>query len=209
VKVLIAEDDVVSRRMLQVFLLRWGYQVEMATDGAEAWRALENGDPPRLAIIDWMMPVIDGIEICRRVREAGRPLPAYIILLTARGGNEDIVRGLNAGADDYITKPFNREELRARVSVGVRILELQTALAVRVSELEGAMAGVKQLQGLLPICCYCKKIRDDQNYWQQVEGYISKHSEAQFSHGVCPDCFEKIVKPEIARSLPPNPNPQP
>ena len=208
-KVLIAEDDVVSRRMLQVFLLRWGYQVVVATDGAEAWKALENRDAPRLAIVDWMMPVVDGIEICRRVREAQRPLPAYIILLTARGGNDDIVKGLNAGADDYITKPFHREELRARVSVGVRILELQTALAVRVGDLERAMAGVKQLQGLLPICCYCKKIRDDQNYWQQVEGYISKHSEAQFSHGVCPECFEKIVKPELARSLPPTPNPHP
>lgn len=208
-KVLIAEDDVVSRRMLQIFLSRWGYQVVVATDGAEAWQVLEGGDPPRLAIVDWMMPAMDGIEICRRVREAQRPLPAYFILLTARGENEDIVRGLNAGADDYITKPFNREELRARVSVGVRILELQTALAGRVGELERAMAGVKQLQGLLPICCYCKKIRDDQNYWQQVEGYISKHSEAQFSHGVCPDCFDNIVKPEIARSLPPASNPHP
>lgn len=117
------------------------------------------------------------------------------------------MRGLDAGADDYIIKPFNREELRARVKVGVRILDLQNNLAGRVSELERAMAGVKQLQGLLPICCYCKKIRDDQNYWQQVEGYISRHSEAQFSHGVCPDCFEKIVKPELARSMHPLPNP--
>jgi len=207
VKVLIAEDDVVSRRMLQVFLMRWGYQVVMATDGAEAWRVLESSDAPRLAIVDWMMPVMDGIEICRREREAQRALPAYIILLTARGANEDIVKGLDAGADDYVTKPFNREELRARVRVGVRILELQSNLAGRVGELERAMAGVKQLQGLLPICCYCKKIRDDQNYWQQVEGYISKHSEAQFSHGVCPDCFEKIVKPEMARSsLPGSPS---
>ena len=206
-KVLIAEDDVVSRRMLQVFLMRWGYQVVMATDGAEAWRVLESSDAPRLAIVDWMMPVMDGIEICRREREAQRALPAYIILLTARGANEDIVKGLDAGADDYVTKPFNREELRARVRVGVRILELQSNLAGRVGELERAMAGVKQLQGLLPICCYCKKIRDDQNYWQQVEGYISKHSEAQFSHGVCPDCFEKIVKPEMARSsLPGSPS---
>jgi len=206
VKVLIAEDDVVSRRMLQVFLVRWGYQVVVATDGAEAWRVMESEDPPRLAIIDWMMPVMDGIEICRRERETHLASPAYIILLTARRGNEDIVKGLEAGADDYIVKPFNREELRARVRVGVRIIDLQNSLAGRVSELERAMAGVKQLQGLLPICCYCKKIRDDQNYWQQVEGYISKHSEAQFSHGVCPDCFEKIVKPELARSLPPAAN---
>ncbi len=201
-KILIAEDDVVSRRMLEVFLIRWGYQVVVATDGAEAWRVLESGDPPKLAILDWMMPVMDGIEICRRVRETQRGSPSYLIILTARGGNTDIVRGLEAGADDYITKPFNGDELRARLSVGVRVVELQTNLADRVNELEHALAGVKQLQGLLPICCYCKKIRDDRNYWQQVEGYISAHSEAQFSHGVCPDCYEKLVKPELSKVSP-------
>ncbi len=200
VKILIAEDDVVSRRMLQVFLLRWGYEVVIATDGAEAWRVLESGDAPKLAILDWMMPVMDGIEICRRVRLLPRASPAYLILLTARGGNQDIVRGLDAGADDYVTKPFSREELRARIHVGVRVVELQTNLADRVNELERALAGVNQLQGLLPICSYCKKIRDDRNYWQQVEGYISAHSEAQFSHGICPDCYENIVKPELAKS---------
>lgn len=196
-KVLIAEDDLVSRRMLEVNLTRWGYQVVVATDGGEAWRVLESGDPPKLAILDWMMPVMDGIEVCRRVREAPRPSPTYVIILTARGGSEDIVRGFEAGTDDYITKPFNGEELRARVQVGARILDLQASLAHRVRELEGALAGVRQLQGLLPICCYCKKIRDDQNYWQQVESYISSHSRAQFSHGVCPECFEKLVRPDL------------
>ena len=201
-KILIAEDDAVSRRMLQVYLMQWGYQVVIASDGAEAWRVLDSGDPPKLAVLDWMMPIMDGVEICRKVREVPRVSPAYLILLTARGSNEDVVRGLDAGADDYMTKPFSREELRARVRVGVRIVELQTSLADRISEAERALAKVKQLQGLLPICCYCKKIRDDRNYWQQVEGYISAHSEAQFSHGVCPDCYEKLVKPELAKALP-------
>ena len=202
-KILIAEDDVVSRRMLQAFLLRWGYEVVIATDGAEAWRVLESGDAPKLAILDWMMPVMDGIEICRRVRLLPQASPAYLILLTARGGSQDIVQGLDAGADDYVTKPFSCEELRARVHVGVRMVELQTILAARVGELERALAGVNQLQGLLPICSYCKKIRDDRNYWQQVEGYISAHSEAQFSHGICPDCYESVVKPELAKSSTP------
>lgn len=199
-KILIAEDDVVSRRMLQVYLVQWGYEVVLATDGAEAWRVLQGSDAPKLAILDWMMPVMDGIEICRRVRQIPSATPTYLILLTARGGNEDIVQGFHAGTDDYVTKPFNREELRARVLVGERVVGLQATLAGRVRELEGALAGVKQLQGLLPICCYCKKIRDDRNYWQQVEGYISKHSEAQFSHGVCPECFDKFVRPELAKS---------
>ncbi len=123
----------------------------------------------------------------------------YIILLTAKGRKEDIVQGLTAGADDYIIKPFDRSELKARINVGERILRLQAELAARVKELELALANVKLLQGLLPICCYCKRIRNDQNYWQQVDAYISDHSEAQFTHGICPECRDKIVKPELER----------
>jgi response regulator RpfG family c-di-GMP phosphodiesterase len=120
-------------------------------------------------------------------------------LLTARASREDKIQGLQAGADDYITKPFDPQELRARVQVGIRVLELQGALAQRVRELEEALSRVKQLQGLLPICSYCKKIRNDRNYWQQVEGYITEHSEAQFSHGICPDCYAQYVRPELER----------
>jgi DNA-binding response OmpR family regulator len=106
---------------------------------------------------------------------------------------------LTAGADDYIIKPFDRAELKARISTGERILRLQAELAARVKELELALANVKLLQGLLPICCYCKKIRNDQNYWQQVDSYIADHSEAQFTHGICPECREKILEPELQR----------
>jgi sigma-B regulation protein RsbU (phosphoserine phosphatase) len=196
-RVLIAEDDAISRRVLVAFLQRWGYAVESFEDGEAAWRRLAQEDAPSLAILDWMMPVLGGVEICRRVRAAKRPWPAYLILLTSRTGSEDIVEGLDAGADDYVTKPFNREELRARVQGGARVVELQRSLAERVAELEQALTRVKLLQGLLPICSYCKKIRDDRNYWRQVEAYISEHSEAVFSHGICPDCFEKFVKPQL------------
>ena len=119
--------------------------------------------------------------------------------MTAKVRTRDIVTGLEAGADDYIVKPFNREELRARVRVGVRMLELQAILADRVRELEDALVRVKQLQGLLPICSYCKKVRDDRNYWQQVEAYIEGHSDAKFTHGICPECREKYVVPELER----------
>ena len=199
VKVLIADDDAVCRRILESTLAEGGFEVTIATDGLEAWHAFQNPNPPSLAILDWMMPGMDGVELCRRIRQTHGTLPPYLIVLTARSDKEDVVSGLNAGADDYITKPFSRAELRARLQVGVRVVELQGSLAARVAELEEALARVKQLQGLLPICSYCKKIRDDRNYWQQLENYIGEHSEAQFSHGICPDCFEKFARPELEK----------
>ena len=198
-RILIAEDDAVSRRLLEATLGKWGYEVIVTTDGLQALEVLRQPEAPSLAILDWMMPGLDGAEVCLKAREmaAGRRL--YIILLTAKGRKEDIVEGLTAGADDYVVKPFDRAELKARIAVGERILRLQAELAARVKELELALANVKLLQGLLPICCYCKKIRNDQNYWQQVDSYVADHSEAQFTHGICPDCRDKIVKPELER----------
>jgi len=197
VKVLIADDEAVCRRILESTLAEGGFEVAIATDGLEAWRAFQNPNPPALAILDWMMPGMDGVELCRKIRQNPQTLPPYLIVLTARSDKEDVVSGLNAGADDYITKPFSRAELRARVQVGVRIVGLQTSLAARVAELEEALVRVKQLQGLLPICSYCKKIRNDRNGWQQLENYIGERSEAQFSHTICPDCFERVVRPEL------------
>jgi DNA-binding response OmpR family regulator len=198
-RILVAEDQSVSRHILVANLCKWGYNVTAVEDGTRAWAALQADEAPQLVILDWLMPGMDGIEICRQIRQSPRTRPMYLILLTARRGQEDKIQGLQAGADDYITKPFNREELRARVQVGIRVLELQGALAQRVRELEAALSRVKTLQGLLPICSYCKKIRDDRNYWQQVEGYISDHSEAQFSHGICPECYARFVQPELDR----------
>jgi DNA-binding response OmpR family regulator len=198
-KILVAEDQLVSRHVLVGNLSKWGYEVSAVGDGTKAWEFLQAKDPPQLAILDWLMPGMDGIEICTRIRGTPRSSPIYLILLTSRRGQQDKIHGLQSGADDYITKPFNREELRARVQVGIRVMELQGVLAQRVAELEEALSRVKTLQGLLPICSYCKKIRDDRNYWQQVEGYISDHSDAQFSHGICPECYARYVQPELDR----------
>lgn len=205
-RILIAEDDPVSRRLLEMTLRKWGYEVTVTCDGREALTELEGENAPRLAIIDWMMPGMDGIEVCQKVRLLPNPVPTYLIFLTARGNKEDIVAGLSAGADDYVAKPFNRAELHARLQVGERIIELQRKLSQRVKELEEALRHVKKLQGMLPICSYCKKVRDDKNYWQQVEEYVTERSDAIFSHSVCPECAEKHLKPEIeelARSLEP------
>jgi len=196
-RVLIAEDDATSRRLLQVTLGKWGFEVEACCDGDEAWHALQRDSAPQLAILDWMMPGIDGLEICRRLRALPQQRVCYAILLTAKDQKQDLADGLGSGADDYIIKPFDPRELRARLQVGLRLLSLQQVLAGRVSELEEALAQVKLLQGLLPICSYCKNIRDDNNYWQQIESYVAAHSEAQFSHSICPTCYERVVKPEL------------
>jgi response regulator RpfG family c-di-GMP phosphodiesterase len=143
------------------------------------------------------MPGLTGPEVCGRIRELDHGIAPYLILLTSRDEKTDIVLGLESGADDYLTKPFQAEELRARVRVGERVLVLQQRLAQRIGELEEALAKVNELEGLLPICSYCKKVRDDGNYWHQVESYITERSGARFSHGVCPDCYEEHLKPYL------------
>ena len=129
-KVLAAEDNPVFQSMLRALLTKWGYDVVVARDGLEAWRILESAGAPRLAILDWMMPGVDGPELCRRVRAAGREPYIYILLLTARTESQDLVEGMEAGADDYLTKPFNAHELRVRLRAGRRILDLQEELMV-------------------------------------------------------------------------------
>jgi sigma-B regulation protein RsbU (phosphoserine phosphatase) len=192
-RILIAEDDPVSCRILEMTLAAWGHEVSVATDGRAAWEVLRRADSPPLAILDIMMPEMDGCEVCRKVRQLSVGIPPYLILLTAMTAKEDVVRGIRAGANDYLTKPFHREELKVRVEVGVQMLELQRVLADRVKQLEEALSQVKQLQGLLPICSYCKKVRDDHNYWQKVDTYLSDRIDVQFSHGICPDCLDQMT----------------
>lgn len=196
-RILIAEDDSVSRRLLELTLVKWGYDIVSAVDGLQAWAELQKENAPHLAILDWMMPGLDGIDVCRKVRENPSTRGLYIILLTARRNKTDIVAGLEAGSDDYLIKPFDRDELHARLRVGVRVVELQRHLDDRVKELQKALTEIRQLHGMLPICSHCKRIRDDKNYWQQVETYISKHTEARFSHSICPECFDRVIKPEL------------
>ena len=200
-RILIAEDEQVTRRLLETTLARWGYDVQVTEDGDAALAKLMGDSSPQLAILDWMMPGMDGPDVCRRIRASALGRYVYIILLTAKDRGDDIESGLEAGADDYVKKPFDAKELRARVRVGERMVGLQNQLAEHVSKLEEALANVKQLQGLLPICAYCKKIRNDQNYWMQVEKYFGDHTEAKFSHSICPDCYERIVRPELEAEL--------
>ncbi len=189
-KVLIAEDDAISRRLLEATLVRLGYEVTTTVDGASALEELTSENAPRLAVLDWMMPIMDGVEVCRRIRQQDDTGYVYLILLTAKMQKNDLVKGFQSGADDYLTKPFDPHELRSRLAVGERILSLQSDLQFKVEELEGALAHVKQLQGLLPICMHCKKIRDDGATWHRLETYIQTHSEAMFTHSLCTSCLE-------------------
>jgi DNA-binding response OmpR family regulator len=196
--VLIAEDDAISSRVLDATLKKWGYEVLAHNDGTSAWETIRgSAQPPRLLILDWMMPGMDGPDICRKLRETEQNISPYLVLLTSKEDSQSVVEGLKAGADDYVTKPFDAAVLRARVDVGLRVLRLQQKLSARVTELEIALANVKRLQGLLPICSYCKRIRDDGNYWKQVDTYLAENTEAKLSHGFCPDCFEVHVRPQI------------
>ena len=147
-RILIAEDDPVSRRLLQATLTRWGYEVTVCVNGTEAWHALEKEDAPKLAILDWMMPGVDGLEVCRRIRERGGEPYVYVLLLTAKIQKEDVVAGMDAGADDYVTKPFDAHELKVRLRAGQRIIDLQTEL-INARETLRVQATHDSLTGLL------------------------------------------------------------
>ena len=197
-KVLVADDDRIAATVLSQTLRQWEFDVTVVPDGAEALRYLQahGSRTPILAILDWMMPNIEGADVCRRARLEMPLANMYLMLLTSLESKGHIIAGLDAGADDYLIKPFDPEELRARINVGVRVLSLQDRLNERVSELQDALANVKQLHGLLPICSYCKRIRGDDSYWTQVESYIAERSDAQFSHGICPPCAN-VLEQEI------------
>lgn len=195
--VVVADDDPVSQALLVRSLAQAGYPILQCSDGVKALEQLKGADGPTIGILDWMMPGLDGPQVCQVLKKSGGSNLLYLILLTSKGERGDIVEGLEAGADDYMTKPFDLQELRARVQVGERVLILQQKLEDRVQQLELALSEVKQLQGLLPICSYCKMIRDDQNYWQKVEEYLSDHTGFQFSHGVCPQCYKKEIAPQL------------
>jgi two-component system cell cycle response regulator len=152
-RVLIAEDDPVSRRLLQAFLTKWGYDVVVTSDGREAWEELQKKVSPNLVISDWMMPYMDGVELCRKIREMERRDYIYFIILTAKGRKEDIVSGLESGADDYLVKPFDREEMRYRVQIGERIIALEQGIR--------QMACTDSLTGVLNRRAFMERIEDE------------------------------------------------
>lgn len=195
-RILIAEDDNISRRLLSASLQKWGYDLTVACDGTEAVEAFQADPDISMAILDWMMPGMEGPEVCRHIKGARNQSFTYVIMLTAMTAKEDIVKALSTGADDYIAKPWDAAELEARIRAGFRIIELETSLRKKILHLENALEQVEQLKGILPICAWCKKIRDDSDYWHSVEEYVEKYSRATFSHGICPDCVDSMATAE-------------
>ena len=178
-KILIAEDDPVSVKILQFTLEHYGHEVVTAVNGLEAWDKFE-ADPVRVIVSDWMMPGLDGLQLCAKVRARPKTDYTYFILLTAiNTGRENLREAMSAGIDDFLTKPLDREAILMRLRVAERILEFTKQIRV--------------LKELIPICMYCKRVRDDSNYWDQVENYIHEHTGSNFSHGICPPCFDKQI----------------
>jgi len=185
VKILTVEDDAVARAVLRRALHKLGHEVVEANDGQEAWTRLE-AEPVRVIVSDWMMPNLSGLELCQKLRARADAEYVYFILITANSADSaNRIAAADAGVDDFLSKPLNIEELWMRLRVAERILKFSTQ--------------VRQLEELLPICSYCKKIRDDQNYWQQMEGYINERTGSEFSHSVCPDCMTRVLQPEIEK----------
>ncbi|MSU72374.1 MAG: response regulator [Opitutus sp.] len=182
-KILAVEDDAVARAVLRQALRRLGHEVVEAGDGEAAWEVLQT-EPVRVVVSDWMMPRADGLDLCQRIRKRAGAEYIYFILLTSRDATaENQTAAADAGVDDFLTKPLDLPELWTRLRVAERILRYTTQ--------------VRQLEEMLPICSYCKKIRDDQNYWQQLEGYISERTGSDFSHSICPNCHTRVILPQL------------
>ena len=232
VEILLVEDSQTQALQLQRFLEENGYRVSIAKNGVEALRSI-NQNKPTIVISDVVMPEMDGYELCRQIKSDGELRKIPVILLTTLSNPEDIIMGLECGADNFVIKPYDESFLISRILYILANLELRRDVRSEMGldiffagrrhfinsdrlqildllfstyesavqknrelertnkELKEALETIKTLHGLIPICSYCKKIRNDQGYWQQIEAYIQEHSGAQFSHGLCPECLEK------------------
>jgi CheY-like chemotaxis protein len=186
-KILIAEDDTFFRRLLQQVLAPQ-HEIVLAEDGGQAWTLLQEPDRAPIALLDWVMPVLSGPQICRKVREDPQLASMYLMLLTAKNSTPDVVSGLRAGADDYVTKPFVPEELRARVRIGERLIRLEWENKHHAEQLRRASELEQRLEGLLPICPRCRKIRRGIAYWEAVNVFVRDYEAQLQETSTCPWC---------------------
>lgn len=183
-KILAVEDEPVAQLALEGALRSLGHEVLLASDGESAWAALSDLTL-RVVVSDWRLPRLDGLELCRRIRARAGDYVCFILLTQNFATDENVDAALTAGVDDFLTKPVNVRELKMRLHV--------------IGRLMGLTSQVSRLETFLPICSYCKKVRDDRDYWQQIESYLNERAGTQFSHGICPDCYERVTVPALRR----------
>lgn len=195
--ILIVDDNPANLDVLRHVLEPEGYRILAAMSGEESLNIVRRAQPD-LILLDVMMQGLDGFTTCRRIKEIPSAARVPLLFVTAKTEIEAVTRGFEVGGVDYIAKPFNKEEVKARVRTHLELSALTRRLAKRNEELEQALTQIQTLSGMLPICAHCKKIRDDEGYWKQVEVYVGERSDATFSHGICPDCIKNQF-PEFAR----------
>jgi sigma-B regulation protein RsbU (phosphoserine phosphatase) len=184
--VLVVDDDAVVRAMVTTMLQEIGHDVDVASSGAEAWARL-TGAPVHVVVSDWIMPDVDGLELCRRIRAEASREYTYVILLTSLGARAHYMMAIDAGVDDFLTKPFEPDLIAARLRVAERIV--------------GLRRHVEHLEKLLPICMYCKKIRDGAQDWVRVEEFLKRETSRQLTNGICQECYETVARPAVKRAL--------
>jgi DNA-binding response OmpR family regulator len=195
-RILVVDDDAAARLTLEAVVRNAGWSPIVLGDSELALEIMTGPDAPPIALIDWQMPVLSGVDLCRRVRAADLPARPYLIFVTANSGPNDIATGLDAGADGYMTKPINAHELQARVRAGLRTIALQHDLRMRLQEAQAESARTRPLRELLPMCCCCRRIRDERQHWSTLEQYLAQKMDVQFTHGFCPTCLAQHVPPE-------------
>ena len=181
-KILAVEDDPSAAMVIESVLRYLGHEVILATTADDAFARVK-AEPIRIVVSDWLLGRADGLDLCRRIRQSSRDYVYFILLTQREASDENEQLAMVAGVDDFLTKPVVPRELRMRLHVAQRILEYTQQ--------------VQQLESFLPVCSYCNKVRDDRDFWQQIEEYIRKLTGTRFSHGVCPDCYQKIVVPQL------------
>jgi phosphoserine phosphatase RsbU/P len=196
-RILVVDDDAVTRSTLESVISGAGWSPVAIDDPELALEILTGADAPPIALIDWQMPTLSGLDLCRRVRAADVTARPYLIFVTGNSTSNDIVTGLDAGADGYMTKPIAANELQARVRAGLRTFALQQELRTRLQEAEAQSARNRPLRELLPMCVYCRRIRDEQQHWSTLEQFLTEKTDVRFTHGFCPTCYELHVLPDL------------
>jgi sigma-B regulation protein RsbU (phosphoserine phosphatase) len=194
VKLVIAEDDANSMRLMKAILVDCPLEIVTAADGEDALRSIER-DAAIVIILDWMVPGPTGLEICQRIRQRNMKERPYLVMVTVRDSDDDVVAAFAAGADDYITKPIRTEQLRGRVTAGMRLVLREHALVQEQEALRAALGRLHDLPALVPICSYCKRVGDRDDTWLSADRYLTLHTGAQFTHGICPTCAPRLMEP--------------